>query len=300
MADHRGTGQVERLIRTIKERLGALKVEKGPKYSREAELKIILRELRYTPNSVTKKSPFEIYFGRKPNTELRILTNPASTQNLNRYDILYPTSIIDLGKIVVYDDEDSIVQEGKNKRQQLEDAAKEVVELQSESDESDQTPLAQKKETGKVPKRPAKTTIKYYAKTNPKKAGKPTVVKITDKIQEWTPHTVILKSGKILRKSDVCKRLETEPGPETTVHSTTNRQPVGQAAGPTVAGQKNLEKEIRAEFEKLMEKRDKTMTPVPAKGPEPKANFLPEGATRAVKGPKKNPTKDANATPKAT
>ncbi len=124
----------------------ALKVEKGSNFSRTNEIKTILRELRNTPNLTKNKSPFEVNFGTKTNTELRIITNPVSSKNLNRYDFSDPESIVNLTKIVVYDDEDSTVPESKNKRQQTEEAKQEVEDVRSDTDESDHMPLVHKRQ----------------------------------------------------------------------------------------------------------------------------------------------------------
>ena len=49
VGDHRGTGQIERLIKTIKERLGALKQEKGKEFDLKRELERITEECGKTP-----------------------------------------------------------------------------------------------------------------------------------------------------------------------------------------------------------------------------------------------------------
>ena len=133
-----------------------------------------------------------MYFGRKPNTEWRIITQPESTKNLNKYSVSDPQSAVDLDKVILQVDEDSLVQESENKRAKL-DKGKEKKDTSGSEDE----PL---KETAKRVKR------RCFAKVNPhKKAGKPSVIEITNKIKKWTDHTVMLHSGKIIRKSDVYK-----------------------------------------------------------------------------------------------
>ncbi len=83
------------------------------------------------------------------------------------------------------------------------------MDIQSDTDESDHVPLVQKTGPTKDPQQQqqTKTTTKYYARTNPKRAGKPNMIDITNKIEAWTAHTITLKSGKVLRKSDVYKHL---------------------------------------------------------------------------------------------
>ena len=51
-----------------------------------------------------------MYFARKPNTEWRILTQPETRKNLNRYIVSDPQSAVDLEKVILHDDEDSLIQ----------------------------------------------------------------------------------------------------------------------------------------------------------------------------------------------
>ena len=63
--DHRGNGKVERLIRTINERLRASKeVFLAKDYTGLSDILFALR----TAKKADGKSPFEMQFGRKPNT----------------------------------------------------------------------------------------------------------------------------------------------------------------------------------------------------------------------------------------
>ena len=81
--DHRGTGMVERLIQTIKRRLAVLDIE--PNWSNTTlanRLTNIIENIRLTPNTTTKISPFEAHFGRKPNTEISNITTKTSHKNL--------------------------------------------------------------------------------------------------------------------------------------------------------------------------------------------------------------------------
>ena len=74
--DHKGNGKIERLIRTINEQLRTNEeiVVKRDK----SGLSEILFALRKNP-SATKRSPYERYTGREPNTIKRIFTNPDRT-----------------------------------------------------------------------------------------------------------------------------------------------------------------------------------------------------------------------------
>ena len=55
-------------IHTIKRKLGTLQLEDNPPDIHTA-LKMIIEDNRITKNSVTGLSPFELHFGRKPNSE---------------------------------------------------------------------------------------------------------------------------------------------------------------------------------------------------------------------------------------
>ena len=98
------------------------------------------------------------------------------------------------------------------------------------------------------------------------------------------------------------KHLENEPWPEID-DTTANRQLIRHAACKTVTGQKKLNKELRRELDKFMENREKekavrAQSPVVVTGLEPGEKLMPEGATKAKKGPKKQSTSAEN-TPKA-
>ena len=94
VGDHRGCGLVERSIQTIKRRLGASRLSSDFSNIQDT-LRIIIEDIRITKNSVTGVSPFELHFGRPPNTELSIAAERLSTgvnldiQQLER-DLLTP------------------------------------------------------------------------------------------------------------------------------------------------------------------------------------------------------------------
>ena len=208
-----------------------MKMEKGTKFARIQELKTVLWGLRMTPiETLGKKSPFELYFGRKPNTEWRLITTKPDSKNLNKYSISDSESILDMDKIIIQDDEDSLIQESSDKRAQQETP---VVNIETGS-ESDDAPLCRAK------KRTPKT--KCVVKTRPKKAGKTLVTDITNKIKSWSTHTVTLRSGKVIRKSDVYKYID--PWPETS-DPVANRQLIRQAACKTVKGRKRLDQVLK-------------------------------------------------------
>ena len=92
--DHRGCGLVERSIQTIKRRLGASRLSSDFSNVQDT-LRNIIEDIRVTKNSVTGVSPFELHFGRPPNTELSIAAERLSSgvhldnQQLER-DLLTP------------------------------------------------------------------------------------------------------------------------------------------------------------------------------------------------------------------
>ena len=96
VGDHRGSGLVERTIQTIKRKLGVAKLDPNFKNFKET-IQQILEDIRKSNQSVLKKSPFELHFGRKPNTEWsqarnNVLKSDTSAQGLER-NLLTPDQI---------------------------------------------------------------------------------------------------------------------------------------------------------------------------------------------------------------
>ena len=96
VGDHRGSGLVERMIQTIKRKLGTEKLD--PNFANFQEvLHRIVEDIRKSNHSTLKKSPFELHFGRKPNTEWsqafhNVVNSDTSTQRLER-NLLTPDQI---------------------------------------------------------------------------------------------------------------------------------------------------------------------------------------------------------------
>ena len=96
VGDHRGSGLVERTIQTIKRKLGTEQLE--PTFGNLKEvLYRIIEDIRKSNHSTLKKSPFELHFGRKPNTEWsqafhNIVNSDTSAQRLER-NLLTPDQI---------------------------------------------------------------------------------------------------------------------------------------------------------------------------------------------------------------
>ena len=82
VGDHRATGLVERLIRTIKERLLVMRQE-HPKPSLESALLKIIKCLRTVKQQSLNCSPIVAHFGRSPNTIWHNLVKSPSSNNLD-------------------------------------------------------------------------------------------------------------------------------------------------------------------------------------------------------------------------
>ena len=81
--DHRGSGQVERFIRVLRERLTCIKHDPNQKFDLKGNLRPIIYTSRLTPSRNTGVAPFEAHFGRKPNNPLRNITTKPSRNNLH-------------------------------------------------------------------------------------------------------------------------------------------------------------------------------------------------------------------------
>ena len=96
VGDHRGSGLVERMIQTIKRKLGTEKLD--PNFANFKEvLHRIVEDIRKSNHSTLKKSPFELHFERKPNTEWsqafhNVVNSDTSAQRLER-NLLTPDQI---------------------------------------------------------------------------------------------------------------------------------------------------------------------------------------------------------------
>ena len=82
--DHRAIGVVERMIQTIKRRLGVMRIDPAnTPYKLASDVAEIVKTLRITPHGVIKVSTFEAHMGRKPNTPLSNFATTSSPTNLN-------------------------------------------------------------------------------------------------------------------------------------------------------------------------------------------------------------------------
>ena len=96
VGDHRGSGLVERMIQTIKLKLGTAKLD--PNFDNFKQiLHRIIEDIRKSNHSILKKSHFELHFGRKHNTEWsqafhNVVNSDTSAQRLER-NLLTPDQI---------------------------------------------------------------------------------------------------------------------------------------------------------------------------------------------------------------
>ena len=88
--DHRAIGLVERLIQTIKRRLGCMKLDNRNKtFTIKEAIKSIVYQLRICKQKTTNVTPFQAHFGRKPNTPLSNISAQPKSSNLSYENILH-------------------------------------------------------------------------------------------------------------------------------------------------------------------------------------------------------------------
>ena len=95
--DHRGSGQVERFIRVLRERLTCIKHDPDQKFDLKENLRLIVYSARLTPNRNTQVAPYEAHFGRKANTPLRNISTKASANNLTYNKVINCLDKLQLG-----------------------------------------------------------------------------------------------------------------------------------------------------------------------------------------------------------
>ena len=135
--DHRPIGLVERLIQTVKRRLGCIKLDPNQRpFNIKNALRDIFFELRICRKKYSKLSPFEAYYDRKPNTTLSNITTKPNKNNLswtNTFKYLDDNIIGDeelISEERWYDEDlDSEAEVQEAKRQKLEDAKSDNSEI---------------------------------------------------------------------------------------------------------------------------------------------------------------------------
>ena len=222
MGDHRATGLVERLIRTIKERLLVMAQER-PKPSLESALLKIIKCLRTVTQQSLNCSPFEAHFGRSPNTIWHNLVKSPSSNNLDWNKTLL---CIDKGKKLMSrerrhdwdapdDIEDGDVDENSSSSEDISNAVRYVptsagspVKVLSRSEKRDALGIKDS-----ILNNPSGKTI-VYRKIQDRRKNEPYYRVLKDEIVKESDHTVTLKNGKIIRKSDLAiKRQCTQKKP---------------------------------------------------------------------------------------
>ena len=88
--DHRAIGLVERLMQTIKRRLGCMKLDtRNNTFTIKEAIKSIVYQLRICKQKTTNVTPFQAHFGRKPNTPLSNISTTPKSSNLSYENILH-------------------------------------------------------------------------------------------------------------------------------------------------------------------------------------------------------------------
>ena len=203
---------VERLIQTIQRKLGVMAID--PLWSSEDITTIvsnIIQNIRLIPNRITKITPFEAHFGRKPNTALsNIVTKPtkhnlsdkniknfASDRKLLKQPVLSPAAIWDMEQ----DSEPELNIQYREAQKQ----SRPGINITSESDDSENAPLLSPTRTpGKII--PSKLDITFGDKTSTliygrkqvarktiaRKASEPRNIKTTmEHNRKWYNHKLI-------------------------------------------------------------------------------------------------------------
>ena len=222
VGDHRATGLVERLIRTIKERLLVMAQER-PKPSLESALLKIIKCLRTVTQQSLNCSPFEAHFGRSPNTIWHNLVKSPSSNNLAWNKTLL---CIDKGKKLMSrerrhdwdapdDIEDGDLDENSSSSEDISNAVRYVptsagspVKVLSRAEKRDALGIMD----SVLNNPPGKTTI--YRKVQDRSKSEPFYRVLKDEIVRESDHTVTLKNGKVIRKSHLAiKRQPTQKKP---------------------------------------------------------------------------------------
>ena len=224
--DHRATAMVERLIQTIKRKLGVMAID--PLWSSGDITTIIsniIQNIRLIPNRITKITPLEAQFGRKPNTALsNIVTKPSknnlsynkiknftSDRKLLKQPVLSPAAIWDM-------DQDS--EPGLNV-QYKEDAARHrrpEINMDSESDDSENAPLlSPTRKPGKII--PSKLEVTFGDKTTTVVYGRKQVARKTIARKAPEPRGLLKPQWNIIENGTI-----TNYSPHTITLDTNNRK----------------------------------------------------------------------------
>ena len=238
---------VERLIQTIKRKLGVMAID--PLWSSEDISSIvsnIIQSIRLIPNRITKVTPFEAHFGRKPNTALSNIVTKPNKQNLSYKQIKHFTSDRKLLKQPVLSPS-AIWNMDQDSEPELNVLYKDTVQQQRQhtrnstpdSDNSENAPLLSPMRTpGKII--PSKLEITFGDKTSTLIYGRKQVARKTKArkapeprgtlkpqwniiengtITNYSPHTITLdtnnRKNTVIRKNDLAIITQQIPLQET-------------------------------------------------------------------------------------
>ena len=219
VGDHRATGLVERLIRTIKERLLVM-AQEYPKPSLESALLKIIKCLRTVTQQSLNCSPFEAHFGRSPNAIWHNLVKSPSSNNLDWNKTLL---CIDKGRKLMSrerrhdwdfpdDIENGDLDENSSSSDDISNAVRYVptsagspVKVLSRAEKRDA--LGVKNPVLNNP--PGKTTI--YRKVQDRLKSEPFYNELRKEIVSESDHTLTLRNGKLIRKSDLAIKKQPFP-----------------------------------------------------------------------------------------
>ena len=220
VGDHRATGLVERLIRTIKERLLVM-AQEHPKPSLESALLKIIKFLITVTQQSLNSSPFEAHFGRSPNT---IWHNLVKSPSSNNFDWNKTLLCIDKGQKLMSrerrhdwdapdDIEDGDLDEISSSSDDISNAVRYVptragspVKVLSRAEKRDA--LGVKNSVLNNP--PGKTTI--YRNFQDRLKSEPFYRELKEEIVRESDHKIFLKNGKVIRKSDLA--IKRQPAPK--------------------------------------------------------------------------------------
>ena len=271
--DHRATGMVERLIQTIKRKLGLMQID--PLWSSKdisTMIAIIIQSIRLIPNRITKIAPFEAHFGRKQNTALSNIVTKPNKQHLSYKQIknfasdrrllpvLSPAAMWDM-------DQDSEPELNIQYREAAQKEAQTGNNTATESDYSENAPLLSPTRTpGKIT--PSKHEITIGDKTSTviygrKQLARKTIARKAPEprgtlkpqwniiengtITNYSPDTIKLdtdnRKNTVIRKSDLA--IVTQPLPSHQKHTSPPKRLIHMVACKSLSEYNNKKEKMK-------------------------------------------------------
>ncbi len=243
IGDHRGTGLVERFIRTLRSRLGACKLETKNQTFRESADKI-LADIRSCKNATTGKTPYELMFARTKNFVFSNLANVLDARRLLKKGQWRQAREASYSHVTTRDsesdtdlDETTFVRVEPNRKYRAKKATttpsseteSDVAELISDEESQRSAPSGEhagstsgsasvvevQSEVPSTHSEVKKTPNEriFMKKRTQAKAGANNFVDVTHLIAKETPHTFTLTNGKVVRKNEMRKCLDTPEPP---------------------------------------------------------------------------------------